>query len=549
VDHQGLKLCRRRFLASAAAFTVAATTASARSISGKLPWSPFAGDPPKPVNPLGWYFLTPNEVAAVEAIVDRLIPADHLSVSGKDAGCAVFIDRQLAGSFGSSSRLYMKGPFQAGLPTQGYQGELTPSGAIVWSEGARRPHPRHLSGKTFAQLSAAQQDEVLEGMESGKSGAQLAPGFETAPSSSCCCRTPWKASCRSALWRQPQHGELENDRLSRRPLRYRDYILKYNQPYPFGPVSIMAAKRAGRRRADHGENAPPQGRGDHGAGLDRFHHGPELTDAGLDVLAIERGPWRDTAMDFNIGYMPDELRYAIRKELFLQPAQEAMTMRTMSRRPRCRCAITAPSARRGRRRRGRALEWLLLALSAVRFHLEDHANPEIWRQEICRTDHPGLGHDLGGDRALLRQVRISLRHLRQGRRHQRPGRARRQSLRSSRSREYPNPPLKMPYTSSLFKAAATELGLHPFPSPSANLSRPYVNSLGIAMGECTYCGYCERFGCANYSKSSPQTCVLPVLMKKSNSKSAPNARFSRSTSIPTADRQKRHLRRHFGQRI
>ena len=53
----------------------------------------------------------------------------------------------------------------------------------------------------------------------------------------------------------------------------------------------------------------------------------ELTDAGLNVVAIERGPWRDTASDFNIGYMPDELRFAVRKDLFLQPALEAMTMR------------------------------------------------------------------------------------------------------------------------------------------------------------------------------------------------------------------------------
>ncbi|MEO7054779.1 MAG: GMC family oxidoreductase, partial [Rhizomicrobium sp.] len=53
----------------------------------------------------------------------------------------------------------------------------------------------------------------------------------------------------------------------------------------------------------------------------------ELTGAGLDVVAIERGTWRDTATDFNIGYMPDELRYAIRRELFLAPAQETMTMR------------------------------------------------------------------------------------------------------------------------------------------------------------------------------------------------------------------------------
>ena len=32
----------------------------------------------------------------------------------------------------------------------------------------------------------------------------------------------------------------------------------------------------------------------------------QLTDAGLNVVAIERGPWRDTAADFNIGYMQDD---------------------------------------------------------------------------------------------------------------------------------------------------------------------------------------------------------------------------------------------------
>jgi gluconate 2-dehydrogenase alpha chain len=36
------------------------------------------------------------------------------------------------------------------------------------------------------------------------------------------------------------------------------------------------------------------------------------------------------------------------------------------------------------------------------------------------------------------------------------------------------------------------------------------------MGACTYCGFCERFGCANYSKASAQTTILPVLMVKPN---------------------------------
>ena len=85
-----------------------------------------------------------------------------------------------------------------------------------------------------------------------------------------------------------------------------------------------------------------------------------------------------------------------------------------------------------------------------------------------------------------------------------------------RKRDYPLPPMKMTYAPTVFAEAARSLGYHPFPSPSANLSAAYTNPLGIKMGQCTYCGFCERFGCANYSKSSPQTAVLPLLMRKSN---------------------------------
>ena len=87
---------------------------------------------------------------------------------------------------------------------------------------------------------------------------------------------------------------------------------------------------------------------------------------------------------------------------------------------------------------------------------------------------------------------------------------------SARSRDYPNPPMKMPYASTLFAQTVKELGYHPFPLPSANLSQAYVNPLGVRMGQCSYCGFCERFACGNYSKASAQTTILPVLMKKSN---------------------------------
>ena len=53
----------------------------------------------------------------------------------------------------------------------------------------------------------------------------------------------------------------------------------------------------------------------------------QMTAAGLSVVAIERGPWRDAATDFPTTYAQDELRYRVRHELFLRPAQETMTFR------------------------------------------------------------------------------------------------------------------------------------------------------------------------------------------------------------------------------
>ena len=55
--------------------------------------------------------------------------------------------------------------------------------------------------------------------------------------------------------------------------------------------------------------------------------GQELTDAGLSVLAIERGGWRDTATDFAVTFAQDELRYMWRRELFQEPARETLTFR------------------------------------------------------------------------------------------------------------------------------------------------------------------------------------------------------------------------------
>lgn len=53
----------------------------------------------------------------------------------------------------------------------------------------------------------------------------------------------------------------------------------------------------------------------------------ELARAGLKVVAIERGAWRDTATDFPPSVDTDELRWATRKEILQPPSLETYTVR------------------------------------------------------------------------------------------------------------------------------------------------------------------------------------------------------------------------------
>jgi gluconate 2-dehydrogenase alpha chain len=85
-----------------------------------------------------------------------------------------------------------------------------------------------------------------------------------------------------------------------------------------------------------------------------------------------------------------------------------------------------------------------------------------------------------------------------------------------RSHEYPNPAHKLPYASMLFEKAARELGYHPYPVPTATLSRTYTNPDGITRPGCAYCGYCTRYGCMIGAKAQPTNILMPVLAKRKN---------------------------------
>jgi gluconate 2-dehydrogenase gamma chain len=162
-------LNRRQLLGSSAvALVLMSPAVHAAVIKGGLPWKPGTAAPPTAVTPGGWQYFTAQEAATVEAFVDRLIPPDPETPGGKDIGCAVFIDRQLAGPYGRNESYYMLGPFQQGTKQQGPQSPLTAAQqyrkALAALDGACRAK---YGGKAFADLSGDQKDEVITGLENG----------------------------------------------------------------------------------------------------------------------------------------------------------------------------------------------------------------------------------------------------------------------------------------------------------------------------------------------------------------------------------------------
>jgi choline dehydrogenase-like flavoprotein len=177
----------------------------------------------------------------------------------------------------------------------------------------------------------------------------------------------------------------------------------------------------------------------------------ELTDAGLDVVAIERGPWRDTATDFNIGYMQDELRYAVRKDLFLSPVLEAMTMRngvSQTALPMRDYGSFLPGYGVG----GAGVHWngYVWRFFPTDFQLKTHLTQRYGAKRVgeLQLEDWGVSYDeiehcfdqfeyltgTSGKAGNLKGQKIDGGNVFEG----------------QRSREYPTPPLKMPYVSVLF---------------------------------------------------------------------------------------------------
>jgi gluconate 2-dehydrogenase gamma chain len=227
---------RRDLLTGTALVLVGGSVARGSVVSGRLPWAPDSS-PADPVEPGQWLFFTPSEAAMVEAMADRIIPPDPQTPGGKDAGCAVFIDRQLAGPYGRAEGLYNRPPFVKGSKQQGPQSALTP--AQVYRAALRaldhycRSQP---GGKSWVEMSGERQDEVLHGLDSGAielEGADAKVFFEAL-----------LKDMQEGFFADPLYGG-NRDMCSWKMIGfpgahydYRDWVMRHNERYPHPPVSI-----------------------------------------------------------------------------------------------------------------------------------------------------------------------------------------------------------------------------------------------------------------------------------------------------------------------
>jgi gluconate 2-dehydrogenase gamma chain len=102
-------------------------------------------------------FFTETEALVVAAAASRIFPSDDSGPGAREAGVAIFIDRQLAGPYGRDRFRYTLPPFEDATREFGYQGSATPR--QIYRDGLKGLDGLHL-------LDSAAQDDSLRKIES-----------------------------------------------------------------------------------------------------------------------------------------------------------------------------------------------------------------------------------------------------------------------------------------------------------------------------------------------------------------------------------------------
>ena len=236
----------------------------------------------------------------------------------------------------------------------------------------------------------------------------------------------------------------------------------------------------------------------------------ELTKAGLIVVGLERGAKRMPAEDFTLPNVRDDLKYAVRQELFQDAQEETVSFRhspSETALPIRRLGSFLPgTGLGGAGSHWNGLTWRILPSDhKLKTHLTERYGRNAIPAEMTIEDFPVAYDELepyydrfeklcgvSGQAGNLRGQII-------------PGG---NTFEGPRQSDYPNKPLTQSMAGSIMEAAAKSLGYHPFPAPVAIASAAYRNNEGVALGACEYCGFCNRMACETNAKASANSTVL-----------------------------------------
>src|SRR5215218_10186829 len=234
----------------------------------------------------------------------------------------------------------------------------------------------------------------------------------------------------------------------------------------------------------------------------------ELGKAGMKVIGLERGPRLKTE-DFN---PHDELRYFQRLDLRPNPKRQPITWRPNANGR----AVPLASQNYGNQAGGGTVHYGAVSWRMheddfrARSHTHARYGASAIPQDSALADWPVSYGDLEPyyDRAEYelgvsgRAGNVQGRKIDGGNVFEAP-----------RGREYPMGPLLLDQAGMVFDETARKLGYHPFPTPRAILSEEYKGRPG-----CTYCGFCQAFGCHVGAKSSILVTKLPEADETGNFK-------------------------------
>jgi gluconate 2-dehydrogenase alpha chain len=225
----------------------------------------------------------------------------------------------------------------------------------------------------------------------------------------------------------------------------------------------------------------------------------ELAKSGMKVVGLERGP-RLRTLDFE---PHDELRYFQRQDLRPDPKRQPVTWRPNDKaRAHPLNSLNYGNQAGGGTVHYGTLSWRMHADDfGVRTKTIERYGAAAIPQDSSLVDWPvsyadlepfydKAEHELGvsGKAGNLQDRKIDGGN----------------PFEATRQRDYPLPPLLMDQSATLFDEATRKLGHHPFSSPRAIVSKPYNGRPG-----CTYCGFCQSFGCHVGAKSSILVTKLP----------------------------------------